>query len=51
MWRCKSFRLVGPWTAREWNQLLAHSFELPAANKARKRMVEAFSRLTAGLTT
>jgi len=34
LWLRKGFGFSGPWTVREQNQLLAHCFGLPAANKA-----------------
>ncbi|ACL62530.1 IS6-like element ISMno35 family transposase [Methylobacterium nodulans] len=34
LWRRKGFGFAGAWTVREQNQLLAHCFGLPVANKA-----------------
>ncbi|ACL62875.1 IS6 family transposase [Methylobacterium nodulans] len=34
LWRRKGFGFLGAWTVREQNQLLAHCFGLPVANKA-----------------
>ncbi len=34
LWLRKGFSFAGAWTVREQNQLLAHCFGLPTANKA-----------------